>query len=379
MMATMIGFPSRMSLRYFILALCLALPLSAARAVAAEASGGVTVLKRDSGTMKKYESIAGGGHFVEFECPPGKWYLVGVQVYGSRYGTPTPPKENWTITLCDTDFKAVKEIKEPYSTFERSPQQKWYRVELPPLELPAKDGKTLPFWLNVDFNPHQTKGVYVGYDGSTGTHSRMGLPGEEPAAMEGKGEWMVRAIVSQQASASAPAGSAKWTAPGDTGIPTPESEGLVELKNDTGKSTGQQSIGGEGPVVTFTNVPEGATLQRLRIYGSRYGGNFDPAKTQVLYYVFDDQGNTIANGFFPYSTFGFQPKWVDAKIPPVKVPSTFSILINPEATQNKGLYFHYDATGAKGQAKAGSSPDSVEDLKGSWNWMIRAYVKPGGK
>lgn len=56
------------------------------------------------------------------------------------------------------------------------------------------------FWVALNFNPTQTKGVYVSYDTSTkGEHSRTGLPGEEqkPKETDFKGDWMVQVILAK--------------------------------------------------------------------------------------------------------------------------------------------------------------------------------------
>ena len=62
------------------------------------------------------------------------------------------------------------------------------------VELPRK------FWMALDFNAEQTKGVYVSYDTSTkGKYSRVGLPGdnEEPKETDFKGDWMVQLLLAK--------------------------------------------------------------------------------------------------------------------------------------------------------------------------------------
>ena len=59
------------------------------------------------------------------------------------------------------------------------------------VELPQK------FWVAINFNPHQTKGVYLSYDTSTkGEYSRVGLPGDDAEQKETAfgGDWMVQEI-----------------------------------------------------------------------------------------------------------------------------------------------------------------------------------------
>ncbi len=52
----------------------------------------------------------------------------------------------------------------------------------------------------LDFKAHQTKGVCVSYDTSTGgNHSKIGLPGEnKPRDVDFGGDWMIRAVLAAE-------------------------------------------------------------------------------------------------------------------------------------------------------------------------------------
>ena len=159
-----------------------------------------TEIAVDDGTPAGKKSIAGSGHAVVLESPaatpakpgastPGAAMLTAVKIFGSRYGTPQPPEEDFSLWLCDADGKAIKEFKFPYKTFLRG-DPKWVTLKLPePADLPA--GK---FILCVGFNPQQTKGVYVHYDKSADGDNRRGLPGSLNDAFT-QGDWMIRAVV----------------------------------------------------------------------------------------------------------------------------------------------------------------------------------------
>ena len=57
-------------------------------------------------------------------------------------------------------------------------------------------------WVALNFNAHQTKGVYVSYDTSSkGEHSRVGLAGdeEEPKETGVGGDWMVQVMLPRSA------------------------------------------------------------------------------------------------------------------------------------------------------------------------------------
>jgi len=179
-------------------------PLLLALLAAAAPATKPTEIAVDDGTPAGKKSIAGSGHAVVLDAPaaaaeakpgtsaPGGVMLTAVKIFGSRYGTPQPPAEDFSLWLCDADGKAVKEFKFPYKTFLRG-DPKWVTLKLPePAPLPAGgDGK---FILCVGFNPQQTKGVYVHYDKHADGDSRTGLPGSLNDAF-GQGDWMIRAVV----------------------------------------------------------------------------------------------------------------------------------------------------------------------------------------
>ncbi|WP_422930840.1 RNA polymerase sigma factor [Singulisphaera sp. PoT] len=149
------------------------------------------LLKKDEGKSSGMRSIAGSGHAVRFEAPGGSWQLTSVSLYGSRYGTSRPPKENFEIYLCDENFKKLATFSFPYSTFQRG-EPKWIDLNVKPTTVPAK------FFVAVDFDPAQTKGVYMHFDGRKSETSFTGLPDEGDPEAFTKGNWMIRARVSPQ-------------------------------------------------------------------------------------------------------------------------------------------------------------------------------------
>ena len=61
-----------------------------------------------------------------------------------------------------------------------------------PVELPET------YWIALNFNAEQTKGVYVSYDTSTkGEYSRVGLAGnnDPPKETDFGGDWMVQVML----------------------------------------------------------------------------------------------------------------------------------------------------------------------------------------
>jgi hypothetical protein len=146
-------------------------------------------LALDDGKSAGKSSVAGGGHAVAFETPVEGSSVVGVKIFGSRYGTQAPPNEDFKVWLCDEDGKTIKEFPFPYKTFLRG-DARWVTLKTEPTPVPKR------FIVCVGFNPTATKGVFVHYDAKSDGDSRSGLPGELNDAF-GKGDWMIRALVAE--------------------------------------------------------------------------------------------------------------------------------------------------------------------------------------
>jgi hypothetical protein len=154
----------------------------------------MVTLKHDDGTMEGKRSMAGSGHAILFSKPAGEWYLKKVQIYGSCYGYPQAPEENFKVYVCDIDMNVIKEIETPYSRFQRG-VWRWVFVDIPDIKVPSE------FYVCVSFNPTQTKGVYVGFDENvTESHSKNALPSSHLEDVGGKFDWMIRAVLSGRSS-----------------------------------------------------------------------------------------------------------------------------------------------------------------------------------
>jgi hypothetical protein len=154
---------------------------------------GVSTVEDPSGVLLKYDdgksdgkrSTAGGGHAVVFKRPAGDWAVDRVEMYGSRYGTTEPPKENFQIFICDADFNVIKEIDEPYSKL--TYDEKWYGFDFEPVSVPEG------FYVCVYFNPTATKGFYMNYDSDVKkSHSKFALPWTFISDVNEKYDWMIR-------------------------------------------------------------------------------------------------------------------------------------------------------------------------------------------
>lgn len=155
----------------------------------------VLLLKYGDGEADGKKSIAGAGEMIQFSLPEGQENdLKAIRVFAARYGYPQPPKEDVEITILNEDMtdEIHKELV-PYSLFKRQAEPRWTTV-------PFDESVDVPgtFWVVLNFNAERTKGVYVGYDTSTGgEHSRVGFNDQDAKDTDFRGDWMVQAVLAK--------------------------------------------------------------------------------------------------------------------------------------------------------------------------------------
>jgi hypothetical protein len=182
--------------RFYALAICAIAMLTTASNALADTSAGTApgILKYGDGKADGKKSIGGSGEMIRFELPDGVTKVRGIKIHGSRYGLPKAPDEDFEITFLSDDLDEILQTEAvPYRLFKRG-REMWVRIIFDePIELPNK------FWIALNFNAQQTKGVYVSYDTSTtGEYSRVGLAGSEeaPKPTDFNGDWMVQVLLS---------------------------------------------------------------------------------------------------------------------------------------------------------------------------------------
>jgi hypothetical protein len=158
-------------------------------------------LALDDGKGASKKSIAGGSHGVRFSVPDNSWYITSVSIYGSRYGLPKAPDEDFEIHLCDEENNRITSYKFPYSKFAYG-KEKWVKLPVRPTNVPPR------FLVNAGFNPTGTKGVYVSFDAESSGSSVTGLPGR-PASDFAGGDWLIRVEVNQSKAADPLVGEKK--------------------------------------------------------------------------------------------------------------------------------------------------------------------------
>lgn len=155
-------------------------------APAAPVSVETTKLSYGEGRMDGKRSIGGSGHAIQFTRPADYSTLHTLELFGSRYGTPAPPPEDFTVYILDNDRNVLQVLPFPYSEFERGAET-WVALDAGGVPVPET------FWVAVDFKPTQTKGVYLGFE-TTGSksHSMTGTPERGFKDWEPKSDWMIR-------------------------------------------------------------------------------------------------------------------------------------------------------------------------------------------
>jgi hypothetical protein len=140
-------------------------------------------------TAEGKHSFGGSGHAIRFERPNKARRLVAIEVFGSRYGLPQPPDEDFHVYVLDEDGQVLHELAFPYAMFERG-DERWVTLGVDGVKLPKR------FSIALDFHAHQTKGVYVGKDENVGeSHSSIGTPNKGFQPVDGEFDWMIRVHV----------------------------------------------------------------------------------------------------------------------------------------------------------------------------------------
>ncbi len=304
------------------------------------------------------------GHASMFKSPRGEWYLTSVRVHGARYGMPQAPKEDFHVTLCDKNYKPIKDFMFPYSKFKRSEKSEWVTLHMEPTKVPEK------FLICLNFNAERTKGVYVSHD-AEGT-GRVGLP-DKPSGIFTGGDWLIRPTLNP--SGVVPAASADkkiLPAPALLQADVPKLGKARELALDDGTPAGKKSFP-RGHASKFKSPDGDWWLTSVRIHGARYGMPQAP-KEDFHVTLCDPQFKPIKDFTFPYSEFkrGTKSRWVSFRVPATKVPKEFVICLNFNAERTKGVYVSHDA---KGTGLVGLPGKPMGRFTGG-DWLIRPMLKP---
>ena len=329
-------------------------------------------------TSEGKRSLAASGHCEEFTCPEGVKFVESVMIFAGRYGLPEPPQEDFHVYILNDKQEILADIPVPYSTVERA-DMRWYTITTPAIEVPKK------FFVAINFNPHQTKGIYLGYDSNVQqSHSFMGLPDSGFTPVKEKYDWMIRLAMTAQVSQGKKAMLlSDWKPP----VKQDPFVNCLEIKYDNGKSDGMQSYGGSGPAISFKlsefikkeGMQKPLMLKGLKIFGSRYGSGYDTQNTMIKIHLIDKNGKAYSSTALPYSLFSYKEKWVNLVfLKPLEIKTTsedfLGVAIDPEAHQTKGIYFHYNKDPKISHSMAGNVDRGFKPESGR-EWIIRACIE----
>lgn len=335
------------------------------------------VLKYDDDTMEGKWSLAMSGHAVEYDRPVDAHWVESVEIFAARYGTPEPPKEYFHLYVLNAAKQVLADVPFHYGLIGRG-DQKWYTLKTPSIEVTEK------FSIAFDFNPHPTKGVYLGLDESVEkSHSLQGLPDDGYKPVDKKFDWMVRVHMNAQPSgAKGTRKLADWKPPRAINVMA----GTVAIPDKLAPTQDKQSYGGSGPAVDI-EIPAGlreGKVKGISLYASRYGAGFDPKTTMVQVAILDSKDEVRWQGEVPYGSFAFTPKWVTVALPqPMPVSDLagedgkLRVAIDPQAHQKKGVLFYYQKVSGESHSLVGTVESKFNPVADR-EWLIRVHVeKPG--
>jgi hypothetical protein len=148
------------------------------------------VLSYGDGMDAGKQSFGGGGFLITYDVPHATGWLDKIEVFGSRYGTATPPDEDFNVYVLDDARHVLAEVRLPYSLWQQGAEY-WQDLPIPPVKVEKV------FGIGLDFHAHQTKGVFVGKHASGAARSFWWALGVDPQPRNGF-NWMIRATVTDQ-------------------------------------------------------------------------------------------------------------------------------------------------------------------------------------
>jgi hypothetical protein len=113
-------------------------------------TGREVVLSYVGETTTDMRAFADSGYAVAFQRSADMKSIVAVKLFGSRYGYPQAPRENFHICLLDENKKVLEHVAVPYRKIPRGEMQ-WNTIEFPAIEVPEK------FMVALWFNAEATK------------------------------------------------------------------------------------------------------------------------------------------------------------------------------------------------------------------------------
>jgi RNA polymerase sigma-70 factor (ECF subfamily) len=149
--------------------------------------------------------------------------------------------------------------------------------------------------------------------------------------------------------------------------------GADVLQYGDGNADGKKSLGGRGHLILFDAGKEGRWLNKVEVFGARYGLPAPPNESFHLYLT-DVKGQILRDVSLPYSLWKRgKEDWCALPIQPMELPKAFGIGLALNPTQTKGVFVGTD-TAEKGYSYMWAPGANAEKLDGA-AWMVRATVE----
>lgn len=145
------------------------------------------------------------------------------------------------------------------------------------------------------------------------------------------------------------------------------------LQYGDGEADGKKSFGGGGHLIVFDAGAEGRWLNRVELFGSRYGTAIPPDEDFHLYVV-DANREIVRKVALPYLLWERgEEYWRELPIPPIQVPEEFGIGLTFNAERSKGVYLGSDNVGQSHSFSwvPGTDGKPMEEF----DWMVRVTVE----
>ncbi len=155
-------------------------------------------------------------------------------------------------------------------------------------------------------------------------------------------------------------------------VPVQAADKIVQ--HETEKKDGHLSQPDTGHVVSF-NAPRGTWwIKSVEVYGSRYGGGYDPAKTFFTLAICDTGLDPLTSTEVPYANFkAGKFDWVECLLSePVKAPRNFKVAAAFNPTGTRGVFVGWSSVGSSHSGFG--LPGGSERPLGGKDWMIRVRL-----
>lgn len=141
------------------------------------------------------------------------------------------------------------------------------------------------------------------------------------------------------------------------------------------KPDGKKSIARTGVIIRFSLPNEGQKLRGLKMHCARYGYPQAP-KENVKITIVDEDGKTVHAEPVPYATFKRgESKWTNVRFKDeIKVPKTFSAIVEFNAERTKGVFLSYDTNTGGKHSKTGVPGGVAKAVSFKGDWMIQAIL-----